>query len=346
MQINCKICNKIFKHFSELARHIDSEHFDIGQVEYYKKYISNDPKCGICLICNKPLDASNTRFCFTRGFRRHVHRQCGTLTLEHWKLIYGDELGTIKWNEYCLKQKISNSYEYKAEKYGWTKEEFNNYNKNRAVTLENMIKRHGKIKGTKLFNEYCKKQKVNGCTKEYFINKYGNEIGLIKYNELNKNKAITLENFIKKYGKNDGPKKYFNIRENTTNSSFYSKISIDLFKSLTKNKTIDELNYIYFGNKEYGIYDKENKKYFKYDYTDTVKKIIIEFNGEKFHPKTKFDENFKNPYEPQLTSEEIWNKDQQKKECAIKNGFTIYYIWESDYLKNKQAIIETYLKII
>lgn len=37
MQIKCKICNKIFKHFSELAKHIDSEHSELGQVEYYKK---------------------------------------------------------------------------------------------------------------------------------------------------------------------------------------------------------------------------------------------------------------------------------------------------------------------
>lgn len=346
MQIECKICNKIFKHFSELAKHIDREHPELGQVEYYKKYISDDPKCGICLVCNKPLESNNTKFSFTRGFRRHVHRHCSTPTLEHWKLIYGNELGTAKWNEYCLKQKISNTYEYKAEKYGWSIDKFNEYNKSRAVTLKNMIKRYGEAEGTKLFNAYCEKQKINGCSKEYFIDKYGKELGLSKYNELNKNKALTLENLIKKYGEIEGTKRYFKIKENTTNSSFYSKISLELFKELIKNKTENELKNIYFGDKEYGIYDKENNKYFKYDYTDIQKKIIIEFNGEKFHPKTKFDENFKNPYEPQLTSEEIWKKDQQKKECAIKNGFTIYYIWENDYLKNKQEIIKNYLKIV
>lgn len=67
MQIECKICNKIFKHFSELAKHIDREHPELGQVEYYKKYISDDPKCGICLVCNKPLESNNTKFSFTRG---------------------------------------------------------------------------------------------------------------------------------------------------------------------------------------------------------------------------------------------------------------------------------------
>jgi hypothetical protein len=37
---------------------------------------------------------------------------------------WGEEKGKIKWKEYCEKQSISNTFEYKKEKYGWSKEEF------------------------------------------------------------------------------------------------------------------------------------------------------------------------------------------------------------------------------
>jgi hypothetical protein len=131
-----------------------------------------------------------------------------------------------------------------------------------------------------------------------------------------------------------------------TCKSYFSRISYELFSELTKDKSPDEMKHIHFGNTEYGIYDKENKRYFKYDYVDTAKRIIIEFNGERFHPRAKFDEGFKNPYEPLLTSEEMWNRDQQKKACAVKNGFTVYYIWENEYLENRQKIIDEYLKLI
>ena len=344
--IKCQICGKEFIHFAKLARHIDLIHSELGQVEYYKKYISTDPMCGICLVCGKPLSSANTRFSFTRGFRRKVHRSCGTPTLEHWKKIYGDVDGTKKWENYCQLQSISNTYEYKKEKYGWTKEEFDKYNKSRSVTLKNMIKRHGKIEGEKLFKQYCEKQKTNGCSEEYFIEKYGEIDGKKFYSELNKRKSQTLENFIKKYGKEEGTKKFLEYKTKISNEHFYSKMSKELFDILIQNKSEEELKHIYYGDNEFGIYDCVSKKYFKYDYTDTNKKLIIEFNGTAFHPVSRFDENFKNPFEPELTAEEVWLKDQQKKACAINNGYNIYYIWENDYLNNKQKIIENFLKLI
>lgn len=42
---------------------------------------------------------------------------------------WGIELGEQKWKEYCNKQSITNTFEYKKEKYGWDENEFNEFNK-------------------------------------------------------------------------------------------------------------------------------------------------------------------------------------------------------------------------
>lgn len=207
-----------------------------------------------------------------------------------------------------------------------------------------MIKRYGKEEGSKLFNEYCEKQKINGCTEDYFVSKYG-EIGKSIYQELNAKKRVTLENLINKYGEIEGTKRFFDFKANKVHT-FYSKVSFNLFTELTKYKTDDEMKHIYFGENEFGLYDKTTKKYFKYDYTDTIKKLIIEFNGEKFHPHLEHDDSFKNPYDPTLTSDIVWKNDRQKQACAELNGYTIYYIWETEYFKNKEKIIQQYLQII
>ena len=101
---------------------------------------------------------------------------------------YGEEKGLEKWNSYCQKQAITNTFEYKQEKYGWTKEQFDEFNKNRAVTLELCIERHGEKEGKKLWEEYCERQCYT-TSLEYMINEYGEEEGTKKYNNFAESRA-------------------------------------------------------------------------------------------------------------------------------------------------------------
>jgi hypothetical protein len=52
---------------------------------------------------------------------------------------YGEILGKEKWQNYCIKQKLTNTFDYKKDKYDWDKNKFNEYNKSRSITLENLI---------------------------------------------------------------------------------------------------------------------------------------------------------------------------------------------------------------
>lgn len=54
------------------------------------------------------------------------------VTLENLIKKYGEIEGEIRWQEYKDKQAYTNSFEYKKEKYGWTREKWEEYNKSRG----------------------------------------------------------------------------------------------------------------------------------------------------------------------------------------------------------------------
>lgn len=334
-----------FKFAKTLEKHIESIHQEIDKVNYFRQYLLKQPdeKYGKCLVCGEPLETNNRKFAFfyENGFRSHTHRKCAQPSKEHWILMFGEKLGIEKWNHYCELQSKSNTFEYKKEKYGWTKNDFDNYNKTRAVTLENMKEKYGELEGTKRFNEYCDKQSYAGNKLEYFIEKYGIVEGTNKYKEINQLKAITLDNMIRIYGENEGLiryEKYLNLHKN-----YYSKISKELFDKLKER--IPESNFKY-ADEEMGLYDTLTHKYNKYDFTDIKNKLIIEFNGEHFHAKSPNDKNFKNPYNTDLTAAEQYKLDEDKKLCAERNGYKILYIWNKEYINDKNKTIEKCLKFL
>jgi len=55
-------------------------------------------------------------------------------TLDNMIRKYGEVEGKVKWDNYRKKQAESNTFEYKQKKYGWTKEQFDEYNKSRGVS--------------------------------------------------------------------------------------------------------------------------------------------------------------------------------------------------------------------
>lgn len=260
------------------------------------------------------------------------------VTLEKMILKYGEIVGNERWNYYCQKQSETNTFAYKKQKYDWTEKQFKAYNLKRSITLENQINLYGIIDGTKRYNDYIEKQRYSGCALEYFKKNYGNEEGTKKYLEINKSKAQTLEAFINRYGNYDGPKKYDEYKHKTS-GMFISKISQELFDSIIS--IIGNNGHTYYGslNKEFFLYNKkENVSYF-YDYVDTIRKKVIEFNGIKFHAKSQNDENFHNPFS-NISSKEIYDKDMKKKELIESKGYSFLYIWEDEYRVNKNKEID------
>lgn len=250
------------------------------------------------------------------------------VTKKKFLLLYGKKETLERWRSYIEKQSTTNSYEYKEQKYGWSKQDFLNYNKSRSITIENMVKKYGEVIGLEKYNEYISKQKYSGCSLEYFIEKYGKIKGIEFYNNLCKQKAQNLLNYINRYGEIDGRKKYRNYIESRSN--YYSKSSQELFwKIKTNNCHFAEYN------KEFGLLSE--KKYYFYDYVDTKLKKCIEYNGDYWHCNPEiYSSDYKTHYG--YTASEIWNNDEEKLNFIKSKGYDVMIVWESDYIKDMNNI--------
>ena len=262
-------------------------------------------------------------------------------TLKSFQEKYGKELGTKKWNEYCDKQAYSNSFEYKQQNHGMTEEEFNEYNKSRASTLEKMIKRHGKELGTKKWNEYREKQAYTN-TEEY--------LGTERYLRINKLKSHNMENYIRRYGVESAEEKLDNFYRGLR--SGYSKISQELFWRLLNELDWKNPEKIYFAehNGEYGVYDKENKAYKKYDFVSVLDNLCIEFHGDHYHgnPKLYSPTDFlKGRGQTKTKAKDIWEQDLSKTLLIEEErGYNVLVVWESEYRSNPDQIVERIEKYV
>lgn len=256
-------------------------------------------------------------------------------TIEKYKCRFGETIGQQKWDGYCGKQADSNTFEYKQEKHGWTREQFDEYNASRAVTLKNLIARHGEEKGQEMWAKYCERQSYAGVKLEYFIEKYGKEEGTKFYEELNKQKAITLENMIKKYGETEGYKRYDEFLGNL--KCFYSEISQELFNIL-----------LYFiPDKENVFYATHNgeKKFISLEASGMVdfayNNKVIEFYGDYWHLNPQiFDENktiFKNGMK--YTAADLSKREEHRIKVIESLGYDVLIVWENDYRKNKEQTV-------
>ena len=249
------------------------------------------------------------------------------ITKEKMLLLYGDLEGDNKWNEYCERQSYTNSQEYKD----MTDEEFEEYNKSRAVTLDNMIKKYGKDEGKRRFELYCEKQAYTNSL-EYFKEKYGEVDGEKYYLECNKRKSHTLESYELRFEDKNEAFEAYKFYWDNHNNPFYSKSASQLFENLEKDLNIKHCYYAP-KTKEFGLWCKETNSYMFYDFVIPDKKLCIEYNGNIFHanPKLYKENDCPNPWNKTLTAKEIWKTDKIKIDNIKKNNYNVIILWENDF---------------
>lgn len=238
---------------------------------------------------------------------------------------YGNEEGQKRWNKYCERQSETNTFEYKHKTYGWSKEEFDAYNKSRSVTLKNLIKRHGKEKGRKMWDDYCKKQSLTKSW-DYMVEKYG----IDKAREINKSKALCLETFVRKYGPQKGYNKFLDYIQ--SNQRGYSKISQVLFQNLDVYLKDKYSTYYFSKNGEYTVENPTGA--YRLDFFIKELNICIEFNGSCYHGDERLykDNDRPNPFKQHLTAKEIREKDKERYLFLFKeNNIKTFVIWELDF---------------
>lgn len=259
-------------------------------------------------ICDITCYAFNIPIEISQSWKRNNY----SITLETLQSKYGNELGEIKWKSYCDKQAKSNTLEYKKEKYGWDEKQFKKYNKSRAVTINNLVKKHGETEGLKIWNEYCDKQRYS-CSLEYFIKTYGDTDGLSKFN-----------NFVEKRSMFYG----------------YSNISQKLFDEL--NSKLKDKYTLYYAtkNKEYYIINEKTNEFYFLDCYIKELNLNIEFNGDVWHANPEIYNALDKPLsflEKQIDNycaSTIWEKDKKRMDFLNTKVDGIIVIWERDLTIN------------
>ena len=261
--------------------------------------------------------------------------------------MYGREDGEKRWKAYCDKQAKTNTFEYKKTKYGMTEDEYREFNLSRACTKENFVKRHGEVIGIKKWEAYCLLQAHAGTSVEYFKEKYGDKHGQEVYDDICRRKSNTLETFIERYGKTEGLKRHQSYMDNKV--AFHSEMSQKLFREISAIS--DCLSGVYYAThqKEYSVYDATCSKIHFYDYVDTGRGRCIEFHGDCFHgnPGMYKSTDTPNPFVRNLTVKEMWELDEIKKDCIIRErGYRFLAVWESDWVNNRKLVIEQCKKFL
>lgn len=229
-------------------------------------------------------------------------------TEESIKEKYGNDLGSVKWRSYKDIQAETNTFEYKAKKYNMSKEEFDIYNKNRSSTIENFIERYGEEIGIDKWDAYCERQRYT-TTIDYFIEKYGEDEGTIKWEKFYTDRI-------------EAPCNRSSAQEMVVLKQL-TELGLDLIHQhkIRKGRT------------------------FIYDYANIEKKLLIEYNGNIWHMNpTIYKENSIQP-RTNLLAKDVWERDRKKRKVAEENGYSLYVIWEKDWKKNKDKIINEIRKL-
>ena len=225
-------------------------------------------------------------------------------TQDYYIQKFGQEEGLKKWNSYCKKQAQTNTFEYKNKKFGWTKEQFTNYNKKRSCTLQNFIERHGEELGKEKWNEYIQKQRY----------------------------TTSLEYFIEKYGIKKGTQKFMNFSLARQGLYSHSMICDEFCSKLIQNFPDNKIICHYKNENEFCV----DKKYFV-DYYDQTLNIVVEFYGDYWHYNPQF---YNSDYNDFDKVKQKWESDNNRiKYIEDYLQTKVFIIWENDYRKEPDKII-------
>lgn len=256
-------------------------------------------------------------------------------------------------------------------------EKSENFKSQTSNTKQAFIKRHGEEKGLEIFKKF---QEDSKQTEEKYIKKYGEEEGSKKWEELctkkRENSVFTTSYWLKKgYSEEESEimrKEFHKMNLNTSSVDYWiskgmseqeavnkvraiyykkrvafskaSGESLKFFKTLLKYLKFENLEYRIGvkGNSEFSIYCKEEKKLYFYDLTIPSINLIIEYNGERFHPNPnklskeewkswkayRFQKNVLD--EIIVDADTAHKNDLYKNHLAERNGFEVFTVWSSD----------------
>ncbi len=245
-----------------------------------------------------------------------AYRESQSRSLEWFKKKYGDAIGLKKFEELIQKQNHSRSLDGYIEKYGIAGGERHQTYRMQKDTMSyaGFRNRNPEMPPAELRKLWMQRSKSVGLTRERFVEKHGIE-------------------------------KYLNcMKTRLAGRTTVSKWSLSLIEKIKEILGDAPHTEIRYGLKnELCIHDIENRRSYYYDlYVGMpTRKLIIEFNGRKFHADPRLTENrdeWKNPFNHGLSWDDSFAYDKTKLDLAAKLGYEILVVWDfesADLILNK-----------
>ena len=314
-----------------------------------------------CTQRKKPITPYDIKYWKDKGFSQeeaiekiNIYKSNKATTLVNFIKKYGEKLGNEKYSEYTEKSK--HTEEKYREKYGEDYiEKWKEYKKSKdSTSFEwSLYKCDGDIdKANILYNSRKESVKLGLEKKSKELGSLEKALEFIK--KVNKSKNNGFEYYLKKNNGLyiDAINEYTDIlKSRRVNFGDASKTSLAYFIPIYKYLNLNEIkNYLEIPeSKPFFLYDKTNSRSYCYDFCILgEEKIIIEFNGIKWHPrldKYTIEETSKILiYEK--TEERINNKneyDKQKEKLAKDKGYKYLIIWDEDPVEYNIEAIEKIL---
>jgi len=186
-------------------------------------------------------------------------------------------------------------------------------------------------------------QRSDNMSLQYFISKFGETAGTLKYNALCESRKInyTLDGYINNHGDEAGRKLWSKKFKNRHNSKKANNFFLELSNIFTGCKIYSACN----ENGEYGILDSNFNCYYFFDFVVPEYNLCVEFYGDYWHcnPK-KYNSEYLHK-QTNLTAQEIWDRDKNKQQCMLNTrGYHTIVVWESDNMLESIKMIKEYIK--
>lgn len=157
---------------------------------------------------------------------------------------------------------------------------------------------------------------------DWFVTKYGEEEGKKRYALKTKRWINTM------HSKSDDEKLRIN-KLKAAGIGTKSKAELEVAESLAKVGIKIERQFLLKRTKD---------KWYYFDFNYGNK--IIEYNGDYWHCNPALYESSYYNKRTKKTASEMWTRDLIKQQFAIDHGFEVMVIWECDYNKDKQKVIQ------
>lgn len=361
----CPISNREFKQAQGLSCYV-TKTLKMNHSEYYDKFINHrNSECFFCgnkgefiSISRGYRNLCNNSECVKKSFSSH------SIDGFMYRNNCNKEEATIlfeKENQRQLEARTKTQSKLRKEDPLWDKKRSRNcvefwtekgYSKEHAIlkAKEAMDDIHKKT-SNKLKNNKEKYASKYPTKVEYYLERgFTLEYAKEKISEIQN--RFSKEKCIEKYGEIEGTEIWLNRQEkwqNTLNKNGnlkggYSEISQILFRAITNTYEIKELKDVYYWTKNKEIMIRSNSSIYLYDFADVSRMKIIEYNGDQYHanPGIYNENDYPHPYhkEKNYSAKDIWEKDMIKEQAAIKEGYQVLTIWDSEYRNNPSGTLQ------